>query len=296
MEMFAEYLRANGQKCETQVLDSGADSAKEVENMRQFAAKANGNAIAYADPNESSIAYSLAEAMAESGGYIGTAWNKGDDVAPADLTPNWVTHTSPDDSVNGYLIAKALFEYMGGEGKIFVCQGMLGNSAATGRYNGLQKALAEYPNIVVAGDDTGNWLPDEAMTLVETWLTQHPDVKGVWCANDNMATGALKALDNAGLKGKVGVVGIDANTDIVEGVRDGYVVATVSSNGYVQGGYTLAICYAAWAGLIDVAALPNEYREFATPAKLIDTPEAAEEYLSSTPEFDFAQIFWCKAD
>ena len=296
MEMFAEFLRANGQKCETQVLDSGADSVKEVDNMRQFAAKANGNAIAYADPNESSIAYSLAEAMAESGGYIGTAWNKDPDVAPADLTPNWVTHTSPDDSVNGYLIAKALFEYMGGEGKIFVCQGMLGNSAATGRYEGLQKALAEYPNIVVAGDDTGNWLPDEAMTLVETWLTQHPDVKGVWCANDNMATGALKALDNAGLKGKVGVVGIDANTDIVEGVRDGYVVATVSSNGYVQGGYTLAICYAAWAGLIDVAEMPNEYREFATPAKLIDTPAAAEEYLNSVPEFDFADIFWCKAD
>lgn len=296
MEMFAEVLRANGQKCETQVLDSGADSVKEVDNMRQFAAKANGNAIAYADPNESSIAYSLAEAMAESGGYIGTAWNKGEDVAPSDLNPNWVTHTSPDDSVNGYLIAKALFDYMGGEGKIFVCQGMLGNSAATGRYEGLQKALAEYPNIEVVGDDTANWLPDEAMTLVETWLTQHPDVKGVWCANDNMATGALKALDNAGLKGKVGVVGIDANTDIVEAVRDGYAVATVSSNGYVQGGYTLAICYAAWAGLIDVEALPNEYREFATPAKLIDSPEAAEEYLSVTPEFDFTQIFWCKAD
>ena len=137
MEMFAEYLQANGQKCSTQVLDSGGDSVKEVDNMRQFAAKANGDAIAYADPNENSIAYSLAEAMAESGGYIGTAWNKGDDVAPADLTPNWVIHTSPDDSVNGYMIAKALFDSMGGKGKIFVCQGMLGNSAAMGRYAGL---------------------------------------------------------------------------------------------------------------------------------------------------------------
>lgn len=296
MDKFAEYLDSIGQKYEKQVLDSGGDSTKEVENMRQFAAKANGNAIAYADPNENTIAYSLAEAMAESGGYVGTAWNKPDDVGPADLDPNWVIHTSPDDTVNGYLIAKALFESMGGEGKIFVCQGMLGNSAAIGRYNGLQKALEEYPNIVVAGDDTGNWLPDEAMALVETWLTQHPDVAGVWCANDNMATGALKALDNAGLKGKVGVVGIDGNTDIVEAVRDGYAVATVSSNGYLQGGYTLAICYAAWTGLIDPAQLPAEYREFATMAKLIDSPEAAEEYLSSVPEFDFAQIFACKAD
>lgn len=296
MDKFAEYLDSIGQKYEKQVLDSGGDSTKEVENMRQFAAKANGNAIAYADPNENTIAYSLAEAMAESGGFIGTAWNKPDDVGPTDLDPNWVIHTSPDDAVNGYNIAVALFKHMGGKGKIFVCQGMLGNSAAIGRYEGLQKALKEYPDIEVVGDDTGNWLPDQAMALVETWLTQHPDVGGVWCANDNMATGALQALDNAGLKGKVGVVGIDANTDIVEAVRDGNAVATVSSNGYLQGGYTMAICYAAWAGLIDVESLPDSCREFATPAKLIDSPEAAEEYLSVTPEFDYSQIFACKAD
>ena len=296
MKLFAKYLDSIGQKYEMQVLDSQGDSAKEVENMRQFAAKANGNAIAYADPNEDTIAYSLAEGMAESGGFLGTAWNKPADVGPADLTPNWVIHTSPDNVVNGYNISKALFDSMGGKGKIFVCQGLLGNTAANDRYAGLQQALKEYPEIVVAHDDTANWNTDEALALVETWLTQDADVGGVWCANDNMATGALQALDNAGLKGKVGVVGIDANTDIVEAVRDGFVTATVSSNGYLQGGYTLAICYAAWTGLIDVAQLPAEYREFATPALLINTKEIAADYLSSVPEFDFSQVFACKAD
>ncbi|MDO4547043.1 MAG: sugar ABC transporter substrate-binding protein [Clostridia bacterium] len=295
MDMFAEYLDSIGQKYETQVLDSQGDNDREVDNMRQFAARANGNAIAYSDPNENSIAYSLAEAMAESGGFIGTAWNKPDDVGPADLTPNWVIHTSPDNVLGGYNIAKALFDSMGGEGKIFVVQGMLGNTAATARYEGLQQALAEYPNIEVAEDDTGNWATSEALTLVETWLNKHPDVKGVWCANDNMATGALQALDAKGLKGTVGVVGIDANTDIVEAIRDGFAVATVSSNGYLQGGYTLSICYAAWAGLIDVAELPDEYREFATPSLLI-TQENAESYLTEQPVFDFSKPFACKAD
>ena len=110
-----------------------------------------------------------------------------------------------------------------------------------------------------------------------------------------MATGALQALDAKGLKGKVGVVGIDANTDIVEAVRDGFAVATVSSNGYLQGGYTLAICYAAWAGLIDVSKLPDNYREFATPSLLI-TKDNAAEYLSTPPTFDFSTPFFCKAD
>jgi ribose transport system substrate-binding protein len=63
----------------------------------------------------------------------------------------------------------------------------------------------------------------------------------------------------------------------------------------LQGGYTLAICYAAWAGLIDVASLPPEYREFATPALLITKANAAE-YLTSTPNFDFSKPFACKAD
>ena len=49
MDMFAEYLDSIGQKYETQVLDSQGDSNVEVQNMASFAAKANGNAIAYAE-------------------------------------------------------------------------------------------------------------------------------------------------------------------------------------------------------------------------------------------------------
>ena len=295
MKMFAAYLQGIGQKYEMQVLDSGGSNDKEVDNMKAFAAKANGNAIAYSDPNENSIAFALAEAMADSGGYLGTAWNKPGDVGPRDLTPNWVIHTSPDNVINGYNIAKVLFDNMGGKGKVFVVQGMLGNTAAIDRYKGFEKAVKEYPGITVSHNDTGNWATAEALKLVETWLNTDPDVGGIWCANDNMATGTLQALDKVGKKGKVGVVGVDANTDIVEAVRDGYALATVSSNGYLQGGYTLAICYAAWTGLLDVKRLPPSYREFATPALLI-TKANAQQYLTSKPSFDFSKPFDCKAD
>ncbi|MCL2544957.1 MAG: sugar ABC transporter substrate-binding protein, partial [Clostridia bacterium] len=170
------------------------------------------------------------------------------------------------------------------------------NTAAINRRIGLEQALAEYPDIVTEGTwDTGNWNTHEALALVETWLSAYPDVGGVWCANDNMALGAIQALDKAGLKGTVGVVGVDAIPDIVEAVRDGYAVATVSSNGYLQGGFTLAICYAAWTGLIDVAELPAEYREFATPSVLV-TIDNAEEVLTSAPVFDFSKPFYAKAD
>ena len=295
MKMFGNYLTSIGQRYEMQLLDSGGSNEREVQNMRAFAARANGNAIAYSDPNENAIALALAEAMAESGGFIGTAWNKPDDVGPRDLTPNWVIHTSPDNVLGGYNIAKVLFENQGGRGEVFVIQGMLGNTAAIDRFKGFEQALKEFPNINVVRNDTGNWATAEALRLTETWLNANPNVGGIWCANDNMATGALQALENRGLKGKVGVVGIDANTDIVEAVRDGFALATVSSNGYLQGGYTLAICYAAWTGLLDVRRFPPSFREFATPALLITKANAAQ-YLSSAPTFDFSKPFDCKAD
>jgi len=78
MYMFSEWLTSIGQNHTVQVLDSGGSNDVEINNMRQFAALAGGNAIAYADPNESAIAPALAEAIAESGGFIGTAWNKPD--------------------------------------------------------------------------------------------------------------------------------------------------------------------------------------------------------------------------
>ena len=64
MEMFCEYLDSIGQKYEMQVLDSGGSNDTEINNMKQCAAKANGNAIAYADPNETAICTALVEAMA----------------------------------------------------------------------------------------------------------------------------------------------------------------------------------------------------------------------------------------
>jgi len=291
MGMFGDYLTSIGQKFESQVLDSGGSNSVEVDNMKAFAASSAGNGIVYADPNENAIAFPLAEAMAASGGYIGTAWNKPADVGPRDLTPNWVIHTSPDNVIGGYQTAKALFEAMGGSGEVFVIQGMLGNTAAIDRFRGFEQAQREFPGINVVRNDTGNWTTATALNLVETWLPLHPNVGGIWNANDNMATGTLQALAQAGKLGQVAVVGFDGNTDIVEAIRDGNAIATISANGYLQAGYTLAILYSVWTGLLDPSRFPPNFREFATPALLINKENAAQ-FLASPPNFDFSRPFF----
>ena len=241
MKMFAAYLDSIGQKYETQVLDSQGDSVVEVDNMRQFAAKANGNAIAYADPNEDSIAYSLAEAMAESGGYLGTAWNKPADVSPEDLTPNWVIHTAPDNVNNGYQIAKALFEQMGGSGKIFAIQGLLGNTSNTDRYAGLQKALEEYPDIEVVEIQYDNDSVEQALTYTEGFLQKYPDLKGIFCNNMSNPIGAAQAVVDAGKDGDITLVGMDHDLRALEYLRDGTISALGVQDCYKMGFDTIQV-------------------------------------------------------
>jgi len=207
-----------------------------------------------------------------------------------EYTPNWVIHTSADNFTGGYNTARLMFEAMGGEGYVFVIEGMLGNTAAIDRRIGFDAALASFPGITVAHEDTANWLTSEALTLTETWLSVTPDVGGIWCANDNMATGALQALNNAGLLGDVFVTGIDATDDMVAAVAAGEALATVSANGYLQSSHTLAIAYAAWTGLIDVESKPLEFREFFTPSVLV-TSDNVQAFMADSPEFDFSRPF-----
>lgn len=61
----------------------------------------------------------------------------------------------------------------------------------------------------------------------------------------------------------------------------------------------MAVCYAVWTGLITTDELPDDYRTFLTPAILVtkDTvDDYVAEYVDSVPEYDFSDIWFCKAD
>jgi ribose transport system substrate-binding protein len=297
MNMFAKYLDSIGQKYETQVLDSGGSNDKEVDNMRQFSAKASGNGMAYADPNESAITVPLVMAMAENNNYLGTAWSKPEGESPWDYDPNWTVQTMPDNVANAEWTAEQLFEAIGDEGKVFVLDGAYAVTAAEERKIGFERALKKHPKIVVAEADTGNWNATEGMKLVEAWLNKHPDVKGIWSANDEMAIGALQALDQQGLKGKIPIVGIDGQDNFIQAIDEGSALATVASNGYLQGSYILAISYAHWVGQIDITKLPHDFRFFPTLAPRINAANVKAyiaEYIDSKPVFDIENIFYCK--
>jgi inositol transport system substrate-binding protein len=114
--------------------------------------------------------------------------------------------------------------------------GKLDNEGAIKRTEGNESVIAEkYPNIKVLAKETGNWQRDQGLTLTENWLTTYGDkLNGILANNDEMALGAVKALQAAGRE-DVYVMGVDAIPDALDAVKDGSLTATVLQDAVGQG-------------------------------------------------------------
>lgn len=266
------------------------DSEKQLTLMKAVITKGGKDVVFNIDPNQSPDAAPIAEMCAEAGVYFVTQWNKPDDLHPWDFDPYWVCHMGVNGVPAGYDVAKELFEAMGGKGKIVALQGLLANVPAIQRFAGLKKAMEEYPDIELLAEQTAEWDRTKAVTIMENWLTQFPEINGVWAANDNMGLGALEVLRAEGLAGKVPVVGIDAVSEAVEATINGEFVATVASDAMWQGGMGLSIPYHAYIGTFDPAKEPKEHREFYFQYILI-TQDNAKEYWRANVE-DIPQYDW----
>ncbi len=102
-------------------------------------------------------------------------------------------------------------------------------------FNGQQRRLGFEDAMKTAGmnivtTQSGNWEMDKANTVAAAMLSEHPDLKAILCANDNMALGAVSAIQAAGRIGKVLVVGFDNIGAIRPMLSDGRVVATADQH------------------------------------------------------------------
>jgi len=171
------------------------------------------------------------------------------DVSPQDPKyPNYIGFIGPSDADAGYRMAIALFEAVqpdaGGKKVIGVVDGTPGTSVAIDRAKGLDKALKEHPEVVVAGRVSGNFVRDESLTAFAPVFHAHPEIKGVWCANGGTATGVMTAILNAGkMPGTdVQVVAMDLNPENVQAVDEGKLLFDIGGH-WLQGGFALVLMY-----------------------------------------------------
>ncbi|WP_322936766.1 sugar ABC transporter substrate-binding protein [Nocardioides bizhenqiangii] len=263
------------------------DSTKQQDQIAQRLAGDTECLVMNILPNGDSDTPPIVEGAEEAGVHVVTQWNK-----PADMDPTeydyWLSHITYNGVESGQQIGDALAEAIGGSGGIIALQGVLDTAAAKDRFAGLEESLAANPDVTLLDDQTANFSRAEALEVTKTLLTKHgDDVKGIWAANDDMALGALEALQQAGLEGEVAVVGIDAVPDALTAIENGTMTATVSSDGPWQGGVGLAIGYCVATGELSVDDIDDEHRAFYAEQFLI-TEENVAEFTS--PETDTADF------
>ncbi|MBC7326851.1 substrate-binding domain-containing protein [bacterium] len=132
-----------------------------------------------------------------------------------------------DNIKGGKLAGEYMVKVLNGEGKVAHIQCQLGAVNAQKRGQGFEEAL-KGTGVKVVAKRPADSRRDLAMKVMEDILQRHPDLDGVFAQNDEMALGALQAIEAAGKLGKIKVIGFDGNKDALEAIKAGKMLATVA--------------------------------------------------------------------
>ena len=139
------------------------------------------------------------------------------------------------------------------------------------RTKGVKEIAAKYPDIKITKEQTGNWNRDQGLKLMENWLSTGDQIDAVASNNDEMAIGAIQAIDAAGKTGKIIVGGVDASPDALAEMDKGRLNVTVFQNakGQGEGGIKAAIALAKGEKVEQITWVPYE----------LVTPENYKDYM-----------------
>ncbi|WP_052659240.1 ABC transporter substrate-binding protein [Pseudomonas sp. LFM046] len=180
--------------------------------------------------------------------------------------PDWIGSMVPNDEEAGYLMARTLLERQqraapGRPFDMLAFSGVKQTPAAQHRERGLMRALAEYPHARLRQLVYSEWNRERAYVQGQQLFQRYPDVKVVWCANDEMAFGAMRAASELGRKpGKeVRFSALNNSPETLNAYLDGKISALVSGH-FTLGGWAMVLLHDYNAG-VDFAKHGGKDRE-----------------------------------
>ncbi|MCG8508076.1 MAG: ribose ABC transporter substrate-binding protein RbsB [Rhodospirillales bacterium] len=198
------------------VLDSQNDPAKELANVEDVLNK--NIALMMINPTDSDAVRSA----------IRAANRKNVPVVTLDRGASGgkvVSHVASDNVLGGQMAGDLVKTTLGGKGKVVELQGVPGTSAARDRGEGFNQSI-KGSGITVVAAQTADFDRTKGLNVMENILQAQPEIDAVFAHNDEMALGAIKAIQAA--KRKILVVGFDGTDDGVAAVNDGSMLATVA--------------------------------------------------------------------
>jgi ABC-type sugar transport system substrate-binding protein len=132
---------------------------------------------------------------------------------PKDL---YVTHVGSDFVKEGRNAARVMVELLDRHGKIVELVGTIDSAPANDRYKGFREILKDYPEMEIIASESGDFTRARGKEVMEDFLNRYGDeIDALYAHNDDMAIGAIKAMEEVGLKpGKdIVIVSVDAIGD-----------------------------------------------------------------------------------
>lgn len=144
-------------------------------------------------------------------------------------------HIASDNIAGGEMAAEHLAELLEDTGRAIEMEGIPGTSAARERGEGFNAVMDEKENIEIIARQPAGFSRSEGMSVMEDLLEAHPQFDGLFAHNDEMALGAIEALDAADRLDEVFVVGFDAIDDALVAIEEGRLDATIAQQPVVMG-------------------------------------------------------------
>jgi inositol transport system substrate-binding protein len=140
------------------------------------------------------------------------------------------------DEQSAQMAMEYIVKRLNGQGNVAMMEGFMGQAAQIKRGQGAREILAKQPGLKLLVDQTAEWDRAKAMSLMENWIqSQGAKINAVFAQNDEMGLGALLALEQARMKDKVIVIGVDGISDALQAVKAGRLDATVFQDAKGQG-------------------------------------------------------------
>jgi ribose transport system substrate-binding protein len=178
-----------------------------------------------------------------------------------------VAFVSTDNFQGGVMAARALGRLTGGRGRLILMRLKVGVEGTTKREEGFLSTLrAEFPAIAVLSDNQYAGTSTEmACQTMENLLSRFTGVDAVFTPNESTTFGALRALQDHGLAGKVILVGFDASAKLIEALEKREIRGLVLQDPFAMGYLSLKTAVAHLRG--------EPYEKTAATALVLATPE-----------------------
>ncbi|WP_246085119.1 ABC transporter substrate-binding protein [Rhizobium glycinendophyticum] len=224
-------MKAEAEKLGHQLVytDAAGSAAKQVSDVNSMIAQ--GVDLIFLAPREEKPLIPAVMAAKKAGIPV-ILLDRSVDPSLAKAGEDYLTFIGSDFVEEGRRIAEWLIKNANGKTKIIQLEGTTGSSPANDRKKGFDEAIQAAGGFEIVASQSGDFARDKGRQVAEALLQAHPDANVIYAHNDEMAIGAISAVEAAGkVPGKdILILSIDGGKEAVQAVVDGKIAAVVECN------------------------------------------------------------------